>query len=98
LGAGALVGGRGLLGDGVDAPVNVGVVLAVVVLERVEHTGRLLRRGGAVQVHQGSPIDQSPKDGEVVADSLRATHWSSSLRSVSRMLQWGTHFKSCFKS
>ena len=37
LGPGLLVGGGGLLGQGVDAAVHVGVALRVVVVERVEH-------------------------------------------------------------
>ena len=47
-----LVEGRGLLGDAVHAAMDVRVARAVVTVHRVQHALRLLRCGGAVEVHE----------------------------------------------
>ena len=69
--AGALVGGRGLLADGVDAAMDVGAVAAVVGIHGLDHDARLEGRGGAVQVGQAAPAEVALEDGEVAADGLR---------------------------
>ena len=69
--AGALVQRRGLLGEHVHAAVDVGVVLLVVLAERVEHLARLLRGRRVVQVHELlAVVDQAVQDREVLADRL----------------------------
>ena len=54
----------GLLGDGVHAPVHVGVGRLVVVGHGVDHGDRLLRRGGRVQVDQALAVDLAVEDRE----------------------------------
>ena len=56
LAARGLERGGGLLRDRVDASVDVGVVLAVVAVHRVEHRERLLRRGRGVEVHEALAV------------------------------------------
>ena len=58
----------GLLGDGVHAPVHVGVGRLVVAVHGVDHRGRLLRRGGRVQVDQALAVDLAVQDREVLLD------------------------------
>ena len=65
LGPGRLVGGGGLLGEGVHAPVDVGVVLLVVLVEGVEHGPGLLGGGGRVEVHEPLAVDPAVEDREV---------------------------------
>jgi len=67
----ALVQRGGLLRERVDAAVHVGVVLLVVLDERVEHLARLLRGRRVVQVHQRLVAMHQPRqDREVLADRL----------------------------
>src|SRR5262249_43332441 len=69
--AGQLVPGGGLLGQGVDAAVHVGVVPLVVLPQHLQHLPRLLRGGRAVQVHQRLvAVHHAVQDGEVLADRL----------------------------
>src|SRR5262249_7829005 len=56
------------LGDGVHAPVDVGVVRSVYVVHRVEHRERLLRRRRRVEVHEPLALDLAPEDREVALD------------------------------
>ena len=65
---GRLVGGGRLLGDLVDASVDVRVVAPVVVVQRRDHRLRLLRGVGAVQVDERMAVDLTLKDGELAAD------------------------------
>ena len=60
--------GRGrLLGQLVDAAMDVRVVAAVVLVDRVDHDARLLRRRGRVEVHEAMPVDLLVEDREVAA-------------------------------
>ena len=61
----------GLLGDGIDAPVDVGVGRLVVVVHRVQHDLGLLGRRGRVEVADRLPVDLLGEEGEVLADGLR---------------------------
>ncbi len=63
-----LVGGRRLFGERVQAAVDVGVVVLVVVHERVDHLARLLRGRGVVEVHERLAVHLPVEDGEVFAD------------------------------
>ena len=74
LGARRLVLRGGALGDRVDAPVDVRVVLLVVPDHRLDHLARLLGGGRAVQIHQRLPIDALPEDRKIVADRCRDSH------------------------
>jgi len=66
---GALVQRGRFLGEGVNAPVHIGVVPLVVVALRVQHPQRLLRRGGAVEVDQRHAGADLPfENREVFAD------------------------------
>ena len=52
LGAGFFVGRGGLFGQGVDAAMDVGVVVQVEVGDSLDHLARLLAGGRGIQVHQ----------------------------------------------
>ena len=69
--AGRLVGRGRLLGDGVDAAVDVGRIAAVVVVDRVDHLPRLLAGGGRVEVGEGPTPEVALEDREVGADGER---------------------------
>ena len=71
LGPGLLHLAGGLLGDGVDPPVHVGVGGLVVGVHRVEHGPRLLRRGGRVQVDDRLAVDLAGQEREVLLDRDR---------------------------
>ena len=58
-------GGRAL-GDFIDAAMNVGIVLRVVLDQRIDHDLRLLRGGGRIEVDQPFAARRGPlQDGEV---------------------------------
>jgi hypothetical protein len=58
---------RGGFGKSVDAAVDVGIEMAIVVVERVDHSGRLLGAGGAVEVNQRLGVGgRSGQEREVV--------------------------------
>ena len=63
-GAGLLVLGRRLLADRVDAAMDVGVVLAVVVGQRIDDDRRLLAGRRGVEVDQRVPVDLLLEDRE----------------------------------
>ncbi len=60
-----LVLGRRPLADRVDPAMDVGVVLAVVGVHRLEDDLRLLRRRRGVQVHERVPVDLLVEDREL---------------------------------
>ena len=74
LGPGRLVLRGRTLGDRVDPPVDVGVVLLVVAHQRGDDLPRLLRGRRAVQVHQGVSVDALPEDRKVLPDRCRNPH------------------------
>ena len=56
-------------GELVDAAVDVGVEVAVVVVERVDHRSRLLGAGGAVEVDERPAVGRrAGQEREVVPD------------------------------
>ena len=57
-----------LLGEGVDAAVDVGVVLAPVAVERLDHRERLLGGRAVVEIGERFPVDLSREDRELRAD------------------------------
>src|SRR5207245_6311606 len=61
--AGGLVGRGRLLADGVDAPMGIGVVAAVVVLNALDHGGGVVRGGGTVQVCRRLSIGRAGECG-----------------------------------
>ena len=71
LGPRRLVGGRRLLADGVDAAMDVGVVLAVVVGHRVDDDVRLLAARRGVEVDQPVTVDLLVEDREVGPQRVR---------------------------
>ena len=71
LGPGALVVLGGVLAEGVDAAMHVGVLGAVVAHQFVDHQLRLLGRCPVVQVDQRLAVDQLLQDGEIGPDSFR---------------------------
>ena len=70
LGTRALVRCRRLLGQRVDAPVDVRVVAAVVVDERVDDRARLLARRRVVEVDEGLSVDGPREDRKLLAHAL----------------------------
>ena len=71
LGTGLLVGGGGALAQGVDAAVDVGIVMGVVALKRLDHRPRLLAGGRVVEIDQGPAVDFLIQDGEIEARAGR---------------------------
>ncbi len=65
LAASTLVGSRGALGQLVDAAMDVGVVAAVVGVDRLDDHARLLRGRRGVQVDQRVPVHLLVQDREV---------------------------------
>ena len=65
---GGFVAEGGAHRERVDATVDVGVVLPVIVRERVDDALRFLRRGGVVEIDERVPVDLLAKDGEISAD------------------------------
>ena len=78
----------GLLRDGVDAPVDVGVVGAVVLVHRVDDRGGLLRRRRGVEVDETLAVDLPFEDREVGLDArdveVGAHQAAASRRNVSK--------------
>ena len=70
LGAGFLVGGGGALGEFVNAAVDVGAVHFVEAADGIDDRERLLRGGGAIQVHQRLAVDVLLEDREILPDLL----------------------------
>jgi hypothetical protein len=68
------VGGRGLLGETVEAAVNIGIVVFVIANEGIDHDLRLLSGRGIIEVHEGYPMHLAPQDGKVLADSFYVKH------------------------
>ncbi len=64
-----LVRRRRLLADRVDPAVDVGVVLAVEVGDRIDHDARLLARRRGVEVDQRMAVDHLLEDREVAPES-----------------------------
>ena len=58
----------GLLGEPVDAAVDVGVAAAVVVVHRLDHRGGLLGGGGRVEVDERTTVDLTRHEREVGPD------------------------------
>src|SRR5262249_17255578 len=69
---GLLVEGGRLLGEGVDAAMDVGVLLPVIAIEGVDHRQRLLGGGAVVEVGERLPVDLAGEDGELRTDLLDA--------------------------
>ena len=66
--ASAFVGVRRALTQGVHATVDVGVVVFVIVADRLDHLAGALAGGGVVQIHERFAIDPLIEDGEVATD------------------------------
>ena len=67
---GRLVGFRRLFAQGMHAAVDVGIVIAIVFVQRLDDLARLLRGGGIVQVHQGLAAHGLLQDGKVLPVAL----------------------------
>ena len=82
---------RGGFGELVDAAVDVGVEVAVVVVERVDHSGRLLGAGGAVEVDERPGVGgRAGQEREVVPDRGGVECWGSSwCHCCHRFPPWG---------
>ena len=63
------IGVGGALAQRVDAAVDVGVVVLVVVVDGLDHRARALARSGAVQVHERLAVDLLIEDRKVAADA-----------------------------
>ena len=63
---GGFVTGRGAIAQFVDAAMDVGVVVFVIMHQRVNHRARLLRRGGVVEINQRLAVDLLVEDGKIL--------------------------------
>ena len=64
-----LIGRRRLLGKRVQPAVDVGVVAAVVVDERVDDLARLLRRRRVVEIDEGFVVNLAVQDRKILSDT-----------------------------
>src|SRR5215204_5877503 len=64
-----LVGSGRLLGERVNATMDIGIGGLVVVNERLDHLSRLLRGGGVVEIDETAPVDASRQDGKIRTDT-----------------------------
>ena len=79
-GARGFEGVRGAVAQFVDAAMDIGVVVLVVMDERVNHRARLLRRGGVVEINQRLAVDFLVEDREnpFATQTSQAFYWQSS--------------------
>ena len=71
---GSLMEVGGLLREVVNATMYIGIHVQVFVAHGIEHTQRLLRCGGVVEVDQRSAINLTRQNGEVLADGMGIVH------------------------
>ena len=71
---GSLMEVGGLLREIVDATMYIGIHVQIFVAHGIEHTQRLLRCGGVVEVDQRSAIDLARQNGEVLTDGMGIVH------------------------
>src|SRR6185436_3055286 len=64
---GALVGAGRAVAQLMDAPVNIGVIMLIIVPERFKHLPGLLRGGGIVEVDQRMPVNLLIEDRKIPA-------------------------------
>lgn len=64
-----------LCGKIMYAPVHIGVVLPVVVVQGLQDSFRLLGCGSVVQIDERLPVHLLVEDGEVGADALSQCAW-----------------------
>jgi hypothetical protein len=65
--AGGFEGGSGAVAQFVNAAVNVGIVLLVVIAQRIENGPRFLRGGGVIEVDQRIPVDLLVQNRKILA-------------------------------
>ena len=63
-----LEGGGGAIAQFVNAAMDIGVVVLVVMAQGIEHRARLLRGGGVVEVDQGLAVHLLIEDRKVGPD------------------------------
>ena len=61
----ALVHRRGFLAQGMHAAMDVGMVMAFVIVHRIDDALGALRRGAIVQIGQGLAVDHARQDREM---------------------------------
>ncbi len=66
-GAGGFESGGGAIAQFVDAAMDVGVVVLVIMAQRLDHRARFLRRGGVVEINQRLAMDLLVEDREILA-------------------------------
>ena len=64
---GGFVTGRGAIAQFMDAAMDVGIVVFVIMHQRVNHRARFLRRGGVVEINQRLAVDLLVEDREILA-------------------------------
>src|ERR1035437_767969 len=69
-----LEGGGGAIAQFMDAAVDIGIVVLVVIAQGIEHSARLLRGGGIVKVNQRLAVDLLVEDGKVGPDGCPVNH------------------------
>ena len=87
----ALVERGRLLGERMHAAMHVGMVRPRVVGDRIDHDGRLLGRGGVVEVGEGMAVDAPCECGKLGADAGEVERDCGFARG-------GHHLRSCRRS
>jgi len=68
--------------------MHVRVVIGVMAADGIDHRGRLLRRGGVVEIDQRTPVHALPQRGKVAADPFHVegrVHCFRSLRAAAHL-------------
>ena len=79
LGSNRLIANRRSLAEGMDTPVHIGTVLLIEGLHRLQHLGRFLSRGSAVEIDQRIPMDLLLQTGESSPDLIQVREGGTGL-------------------
>ena len=75
--AGGFKRGCGAIAQFMDAAMDIGIVVFVVMAERVNHRARFLRCGGVVEIDQRLAVDFLIEDREVLPQCSPISHLAS---------------------
>jgi hypothetical protein len=83
---GLLIGLRSFYAKVMYTPVNVAIVKFIVLADSIDYLTGLLRRGGIIEINEGSFVDQLLKDGKI-GTNLIYVKWYRS-HNMDRKMSW----------